>query len=54
MVMNTWIGYEHLDRLITYPYPNNLSACAQPIRMSERQPGNNSFPTSCGVEQTSW
>ena len=20
------IGYEHLDRLITYPYPNNLSA----------------------------
>ena len=51
--MNTRIGYEHLDRLITYPYPNNLSGSAQPIRMSEGQPGNNSFPTSCGVEQTS-
>ena len=34
------IGYEHLDRLITYPYPNNLSTCTQPIRMSERHRGN--------------
>ena len=31
--MNIWIGYEHLDRLITYPRVHNLSACAQPIRM---------------------
>lgn len=30
------IGYEHVDRLITYPYLHNLSANAQPIRMSER------------------
>ena len=45
-------GYEHLDRSITYPYPHNLSGSAQPIRMSERQPGNNRFPTSCGVERT--
>lgn len=49
----TRIGYEHLDRLITYPYPRNLSASAQPIRMSERRPGINHFPTSRGVEQTS-
>lgn len=28
------IGYEHVDRLITYPYLHNLSASAQPIRMS--------------------
>ena len=28
-----WIGYEHLDSLITYPAVNNLSGCAQPIRM---------------------
>jgi len=48
----TRIGYEHLDRLITYPYPHNLSGSAQPIRMSGRQPGK---PRSDqrGVEQTS-
>lgn len=46
------IGYEHVDRLITYPYLHNLSASAQPIRMSGRQPGK---PRSDqrGVEQTS-
>lgn len=33
------IGYEHVDRLITYPYLHNLSANAQPIRMSERHRG---------------
>jgi len=49
----TRIGYEHLDRLITYPYPHNLSGSAQPIRMSESQPGNNRIPTSRGVEKTS-
>ena len=35
-----WVGYENVDRLITYPYPDKLSARAQPIRMRERQPGN--------------
>ena len=34
------IGYEHVDRLITYPYLHNLSASAQPIRMSQRHRGN--------------
>lgn len=34
------IGYEHVDRLITYPYLHNLSASAQPIRMSERHRRN--------------
>ena len=37
--MSIWIGYEHLDRLITYPYPRNLSGSAQPIRMSKHRPG---------------
>ena len=27
------IGYEHVDRLITYPRTHNLSACVQPIRV---------------------
>lgn len=35
-----WVGYENVDRLITYPHPDKLSARAQPIRMRERQPGN--------------
>jgi len=30
--MSIWIGYEHLDRLITYPEVRNLSGSAQPIR----------------------
>ena len=51
--MSIWIGNEHLDRLITYPEVHNLSGSAQPIRMCERQPDNNRFPTSCGVVQTS-
>ena len=25
--MRIWIGYAHLDRLITYPRVRNLSAC---------------------------
>ena len=33
-----WIGYAHLDRLITYPRVHNLSACAQPIRMRCTRP----------------
>ena len=39
-VTMTRIGYEHVDRLISYPYLHNLSANAQPIRMSERHRGN--------------
>ena len=46
-------GYEHLDRLITYPYSHNLSGSAQPILMSERQTGNNRLPTGRTMEQTS-
>ena len=28
-----WIGYDDVDRLITYPDVNNLSGCSQPIHM---------------------
>ena len=28
-----WIGYDDLDRLITYPDAHNLSGCSQPIHM---------------------
>ena len=28
-----WIGYDDVDRLITYPDVNNLSGCSQPIRI---------------------
>ena len=38
--MSIWIGYEHLDRLITYPYLHNLSGSAQAIRLSERHLGS--------------
>ena len=28
-----WIGYDDVDRLITYPDVHNLSGCSQPIHM---------------------
>ena len=33
-----WIGYEDVDRLITYPDAHNLSGCSQPIRMFTTYP----------------
>ena len=39
-----WIGYSHVDRLITYPYVHNLSASglleslAEPSQDSKRAP----------------
>ena len=33
-----WIGYEDVDRLITYPDVHNLSGCSQPIRMFTTYP----------------
>ena len=36
--MAIWIGYRHADRLITYPYPHNLSISRQPIRMRSGYP----------------
>ena len=46
--MNIWIGYEHLDRLITYPDAPFLSRCAVPIRMRRSYP-DAPFLSRCAV-----
>ena len=42
----TRIGYEHADRLLSYPQANNLSAWWQPIRIAATNPRNGSASAS--------
>ena len=42
----TRIGYEHADRLLSYPQANNLSAWRQPIHPAATNPRNGSASAS--------
>ena len=42
----TRIGYEHVDRLLSYPQANNLSAWRQPIHIAATNPRNGSTSAS--------
>ena len=42
----TRIGYEHVDRLLSYPQANNLSAWWQPIHIAATNPRNGSASAS--------
>ena len=42
----TRIGYEHVDRLLSYPQANNLSAWWQPIHLAATNPRNGSASAS--------
>ena len=45
--MSAWIGYERVDRLLSYPQANNLSAWWQPIHIAATNPRNGSTSTGC-------
>ena len=54
----TRIGYEHADRLLSYPQANNLSAWWQPIHIAATNPRNGSASASrrasAGNIKTAW